>query len=495
MVSYRERIQEQLASEQGCIKGVGARSIALVYPSPYSVGMSSLGFQTVYRLLNDLPDTVAERAFLPDGDVGEVPHLVTYESGRPVSDFPVVAFSVAYELELTGLFRCLELMGVAPERRMRSEHAPLIIAGGPLTFSNPVPLVPFVDVIVLGEAEDLLAPLMEIIFAGATKGEVLKQLRDVPGLSVPEHHGEYLGTVAQCDSTQLPAHSVITTPLAVLSEMFLVENERGCSRACSFCVMRRSTNGGMRVIAPDRVIATIPEQAKRVGLVGAAVSDHPKLLDIVRAVVEGGREIGLSSLRADRLSPELVELLIRGGYRTLTVASDGASEVLRRGMLKKIRAKHLRRAAELAHEYKVPQLKVYMMVGVPGEGEEDIDELISFSLKQADICKGRTRLSLGVAPFVAKRNTPLDGAAFAGIREVDRVIKKLRRALRPKVELRATSSRWAWAEYQLAQGSAQAGLAAYRAHQQGGRFSDWKKAFKNLAPMHKSNPKLLPLVP
>ena len=474
-------IDRRLAEEQGTLYRTGRRGVALVYPSPYPVGMASLGYQQVYGVLNHLPDTFAERAFLQDEDVevGRAP-LITYESKRPVSDFPVIAFSVAYEIEMMGMFTCFQRAGVQPLAKLRTERDPWVVMGGPLTFSNPVPLGPFADVVVMGESEGLLSVLMDALFGGAPRAEVLRSLADTPGFYVPSVHGEHIPRVAAADDALLPACSSIITPDSALKNMFLIEAERGCSRGCTFCVMRRSTNGGMRVVPMERVLAKIPESATRVGLVGAAVSDHPRIVQIITAIVDSGREIGISSLRADRLTPEFVQGLVRGGYRTLTIASDAASERMRDEMQKRIREKHLLRAAELARDSGMQQLKNYMMIGVPGETDADLDELIAFSLKQSELAGPRIKTSLGIAPFVAKRNTPLDRTAFVGVREAERRLAYLRKGLHPKVEVRPTSARWAWAEYQLAQGGHDAGLAALEAWAGGGAFAAWKKAFIKL---------------
>ncbi len=221
------------------------------------------------------------------------------------------------------------------------------------------------------------------------------------------------------------------------------------------------------------MLSLIPKQAKRVGLVGAAVTDHPKINEIVRGVVDSGREVGISSLRADRLDDELVELLARGGYRTLTTASDGASERLREQIQRKTKEKHLVRAAELAKKHGMRLLKLYEMVGLPGETDDDIDELSRFATELSRIMP----LALGIAPFVAKRNTPLDGSAFEEIKTVENKLEKLRKTLRGKVEVRPTSARWAWVEYQLAQGGLEAGHRALAAHRAGGTFAAWKRAF------------------
>jgi radical SAM superfamily enzyme YgiQ (UPF0313 family) len=483
VIPFRDIRDARLSDERGTIFKQAELPFALCYPSPYAVGMSSLGFQTIYRRLNDLPGVAAERAFLPDDSaaarVGADP-LRTYESGRPVGDFPVVAFSLAYELELAGLVDCLDLAGIpllAEERLARAERFPLIVIGGPLTFSNPVPAAPYADVMLLGEAEETIVELCEAIRSSTSRGALLELLASRPGFYVPPVHGEHPPAVAAADDTLLPAFSQICTPHTELANMFLIEPERGCHRGCTYCVMRRSTNGGMRLVQPDRVKSLIPPDVRRVGLVGAAVTDHPGLPEILRFIVDSGRQVGISSLRADRLDDEIVGLLRRGGYRTLTTAGDGASERLRDEIQRKTRERHLMRAAQLARTHGMQQLKLYMMVGLPGETEADIDELGRFSLELAGTAG---RLVLGIAPFVAKRKTPLDGAPFEDIAVLDARLARLRAAVKGRVTLRPTSPKWAWVEYRLSQGGFAAGHAAARAARAGGRFADWKAAFADV---------------
>jgi len=478
MQSFREIREARLAAEIGTLRKQGDLPIALVYPSPYTVGMSSLGYQTVYRLLNALPGVSAERAFLPD-DARAARQtrepLCTYESARPVGDFPVVAFSLAYELELAGLVDCLDLSGIpalAAERTAARD--PLVIIGGPLTFSNPVPAGLYADVILLGEAERLLPVLVESILGFGDRDALLADLATRPGFYVPALHGETLPDIAKAPDEDLPAHSQILTPHTELRDMFLIEPERGCHRGCTYCVMRRSTNGGMRLVEPARVKSLIPADARRVGLVGAAVTDHPGLPEILRHLVDTGREVGISSLRADRLDDEIVGLLKRGGYETLTTASDGASERMRDVIQRKTKERHLLRAAQLCRDHGLRQLKLYMMVGLPGETDADFEELARFGLELARVAP---RVAFGIAPFVAKRNTPLDEAPFEAIDVIDGRLARLRAAVRGRVELRPTSAKWAWVEYRLAQGGFAAGLAAARATRAGGRFADWKAAF------------------
>jgi radical SAM superfamily enzyme YgiQ (UPF0313 family) len=255
--------------------------------------------------------------------------------------------------------------------------------------------------------------------------------------------------------------------------MFLIEAARGCSRTCTYCVMRRSTNGGMRKVEPDQILSKIPDHARRVGLVGAAVTDHPRLPAILRALVDSGRSIGVSSLRADRLNDELVGLLAAGGYRTLTTASDGASQHMRDEIKRGTSEENLRNAARLCRAHGMAALKVYAILGLPGETMADVDEMIRFSLELAELAP---RLVITVASFVAKRNTPLDRAPFEDIAILEAKLALLRTALRGRVKLVGESPKWAWIEYRLAQGGFAEGLAAVKAARAGGGFAAWKTA-------------------
>jgi radical SAM superfamily enzyme YgiQ (UPF0313 family) len=475
-VNARDIITRRLSRERGTILKSAPLRIALTYPSPYSVGMSSLGFQTIYRELNGREDTVAERAFLPD-DVDEHVRarqpLLTYEGLRPLGDYPIVALSVAYENELAGVIQTLQLGGIpaiASERDPRRH--PFVLMGGPLTFSNPTPLFHFADAVVMGEAEDVIHHVIDALNEHRTHDARLDALAAMPNVWVPARHGEALAAIAKCE--KVPAYSQIITPDTELSDMFLIESERGCSRQCTYCVMRRSTNGGMRLAPEQEILSLVPEGAKKVGLVGAAVSDHPRIVDIVNTLADRGLGVGLSSLRPDRLTDPFVAALKRGGYRTLTTAMDGPSVRLRAMLERRAKVEHLERCAELARAHGMQTLKLYLMIGLPTETDEDIDECVSFVTELSK----RTPIALGVAPFVSKRNTPLDKHAWAGIKVVEDRLDRLRKGLRGRADVRPTSARWAWVEYVLAQGGAREGMAVYDAVQRGGRFADYVKAFE-----------------
>lgn len=482
-------IRRRLAAEVGRIDKRAAFTVAHAYPSPYRAGMSSLGYLQIYKGIQGEEGMASERAFLGDDEAGEREGPITYEGLRPLGGFPVITLSVAYELELAGVVKLLEAAGIPALREERHDRHPFILAGGPLTFSNPLPLAAFADAIVMGEADTLALDALRALRDAPTRQAQLDALAALPHVFVPARHGDAMPGIAQCDDALLPAWAPIRTPEAELSDMFLIETERGCSRGCQYCVMRRSTNGGMRVVPMEKILGLVPEGARRVGLVGAAVSDHPKVVEIVRTLAERGCEVGLSSLRPDRLSDDFVGALRLAGYRTLTTAMDGASDRVRDLMDRKARIHHLERAAELARKHGMARLKLYLMVGVPTETDEDIDECVEFVGALSKIHP----IALGIAPFVSKRKTPLDAMPFAGIDVVEGRLDRLRKGLRGRADVRPTSARWAWVEWVLAQGGAAAGRAVYDAVQAGGRFADYKKAFEaaGVVPASKARSKRL----
>jgi radical SAM superfamily enzyme YgiQ (UPF0313 family) len=485
--SERALIERRRARELGTLAIGQSAPIVLAYPSPYHVGMSSLGFQTLYRLLNE-DGPGCHRAFLPDEwDRSSLAWpqprraILSYETEQPISDYPIIGLSVAYELELTGVVRLLEGAGIPLLAAERGPRDPIVIGGGPLTNSNPAVLLPFVDLLIAGEAEALLPEAVARIMDIRARRQAIDAVAELPHTirgEIERGYFEPLPTMASAPVHLLPARSAIVSPDTELADMFLIEPERGCSRRCTFCVMRGATTGGMRLLDIETPLALIPEHAKKVGLVGAAVTDHPQLEQLVARIVERGKGIGISSLRADRLTPTLLHNLAAGGYRSITVASDGISQRMRVALDRKIDEADLLRAAQLISTAGFRSMKVYEMMGAPGETDADVDELIRFALELARI----VRLTLTFSTFVAKRNTPLDRLPFMGVKPAEARLARIRRALEGKVELRPQPPKWAWIEYLLAQGGPEAGHAAIAAVHAGGGYRDWARALESLPP-------------
>ena len=439
--------------------------------------MSSLGYQVIYRMINERPEMACERIILPDdGDQptkGAHP-IVSMEGRRKLLAFQALAFSVTFDLDITGFFAILNGGGVPILRVERGPRHPPVILGGPLTASNPLPFGPFIDMAVIGDGEVAMPLLLDVISLATDREDMVEQAAKIRGVWVPEIHGDAVPNTEKV-SIGLPAYGQITTPHAELSDMFLVEASRGCPRFCKFCLVR-AVESPMRENDVQAVMARIPEHAKRVGLVGAAVSEWHGVRETLKRCIDRGLGVGISSLRADRLDEELVELLARGGYRTMTVASDAPSQRLRNKMAKGLKARHLVRAAHLAKRAGMIRLKVYMIIGLPDENEEDIAEMVALTKELASILP----VALGISPLVPKLHTPLGDAPFAGVRPIQRTLKDIRKRLRGSAEIRGTSARWAWVEYRMSQGGQDAGLAALDAWRHGGAFRAWEQAMESV---------------
>ncbi len=442
----------------------------LGYPAPYRVGMSSLGYLTLHRLVSARPNWCVERVFGTPSALGT--RLGSLETGAPVTDFHAVGISVAHELEIPAVAALLRGLGLNPRRRERQElrGSPLVIVGGPMTAINPRPLAALADLVVVGEADSAIHGLCDALEEGLTGEQGQELLGDAEGCWWPES-GAPPPPPLRVGPELLPAHSAIWSPDAELRDMFLVEVGRGCNRSCAFCATSRTAGGRCRVVEVERVLARVPDQATRVGLVGAAVSDHPGLREILGPLVDSGREVGLSSIRADRLDEDLVTLLARAGLRTLTLGVDGASARLRRQVHKGVTEEHVLQGARLASGAGLRRLKLYQLVGLPGETDEDLDEMVRFTRELSRILP----VTLGVSPFVPKPGTDLADASQAPPKEVDRRLRHIRKSLQGRVRIQPASARWAWVEARIAGGDESTGEAVLRAWEQGGKFADFKR--------------------
>ncbi len=461
--------------ERGVIKKSASVFIALGYPAPYRVGISSLGAQTIYRILNEQPEVSCERFYLGDPEDSAEP--TTLESGRSVRRADVLAFSIACETELAGLVRLLDNAGIPPVRSEREGRYAPVVVGGPLLGLDPRLAEPLADVVVVGEGEKAAAAVGRAVALGAKSVQDLSAaLRGEDGVWIPGSGEPPAPALAPREC--LPAAAAIWTPQAELGELFLVEVARGCPRGCRFCVMSRRARGAgpFRACEPSRVLAAVPDDAPSVGLLGAAVTDHPRLLDIVRPLVDAGKRVSLSSMRADRFDEALAELLSRGGARSLTLAVDGASAKLRELIDKGVCAQDVLRAAQAARRHGIRRLKIYAMLGLPGETDEDVDELAELLLELS----GGGGVSASVQAFVPKPGTPLEAEPMCDPGVLKKRFSRLRKRLKGRVRLLPTSIRWSTIDWRLAHGGSRSALAALRAGRAGGDFAAWSEALESL---------------
>lgn len=451
-----KRARARLEREQNTIrKDWGGRlPIALIYPNRYYLGMSNLGVHTIYRLLNNQSRVVCERAFWE----GEGP-VISLESQRPLADFAVLAFSVTYELDYFNVPQLLRAAGLPLYAADRDEGQPLIIAGGAAVTANPMPLSPFFDGLGIGEAEAILPAMLPIVSRGTRRRQLLEALAEVPGLYVPlvsPKKPVVRQFVASLDD--FPASSAIITPDTELGDLYLMEVARGCAWSCRFCLVSRAFCP-LRHVALDKLLAqaeTGLKYRRRLGLVGAVVSAHPQIESLVLELRRMGAEISLSSLRIKPLSATVLAAVLESGAKTLALAPEAGSERLRRVINKGISEADIFRAVTMMAGYRLKQLKLYFMIGLPTETDADIAEIVRLARGVKEVItrsKSGCRLVLNVAPFVPKAGTPFQWLGMASLEVLNSRLTQLKAALVPDgIKVKAESPAWSEVQAGLARG-------------------------------------------
>ena len=460
----RDRARATLAREVGyTIKPHGDRlRVALAFPNTYFVGMSNLGLQTVYRLFNERDDAVCERVFLPgrqelQAQLASGARLITLESQSPVHEFDIFAFSVSFEWDYTNVLTMLRLAGLPLYAQERTTRHPLIVIGGAVTFVNPEPLAPFADVIAAGEGEHLVPALVDAAHAATSREDLFTRLTPHRGFYVPslyearyDGEGRSAGHVARpgtdapvpvrkaaVKATERldPPHTSIFTPDTEFGSRLLVEVVRGCANLCRFCWAGYNYLP-VRAFDAERILQ-IAEAARphanRVGLVSIALCDHPAIERILERLVGMGYGISPASLRTDDLTEEIVGWLYKSGERSITIAPETGSDRLRRVINKTVTNAEILDRADLIFASGIENLKLYYMIGLPTEADEDLVGIrdLTLQLRERMLKHGRARGRLGriaasVNPLVPKPGTAYQWLPMEEPSVVEKKIKRLR---------------------------------------------------------------------
>ncbi|MDI6704036.1 MAG: radical SAM protein [bacterium] len=478
----RNRFKRLLSYEKGtiCKRHTVDLRVALVYPNTYFVGMSNLGFQVIYRLLNERKDTLCERTFLPEPeDMAEFIRtktpLFTLESFTPLREFDIIAISICFELDCLNILKIFELSRIPIRGKERDDTYPLVVAGGVMTWTNPEPIVDFIDVFVLGEGEEVIQEVLDIYKEerGSKKG-LLQNLSKIEGVYVPTISCNFpikRRLIRSLDN--YPVVSSIISPNTEFSNMFLIEVTRGCSFGCRFCL-----TGFVYRPFRYKVIDCIMDQVKealrytrRIGLVGGAVSIYPKIVDLCSKIRSAGGEVSLSSLRITSVTSDLLKNLHQ---KTITIAIDGSSFRLRQILNKQIEDKEILERLVLISDTKssITDIKLYLMIGLPEEKMEDIEALVRL-IKKIELKK---RLILSINPFIPKPHTPFQWIGMERKRVLHERLNYLRGNL-PKVHIVSSSLNRSFIQACLARGDRRLGDVLYLVHTKGVSFS---QAFKEL---------------
>lgn len=450
-----EKADSLISGEQGTVfKDPGGRiSVCLIYPNTYHVGMANLGFQGIYGLLNKRDDVVCERAFLPEeGDLAlhkkTGTPLFSLESKRPVAEFHIAAFSIPFENDYPNILRILDLARIPFLSSERTRFHPLLIAGGVCPSFNPEPVAPVFDVMFIGEAEESLHEFLERyregMNTGQTKGAAKEAALSVEGVYVPDcyavqYHED--GTLAEriplrdapavvrrrC-LEELSSAAVTTAIVSAESEfsnMYLIEAMRGCPWGCRFCLVGHMYRP-VRKKESDAIkdeITRAKQYTNKIGLIGPSLTDYAHIKEILGIQ---GVDFSITSLRASSKSAELVKLL--KGHKSISIAPEAGTERMRKVINKKISEQDILETSALILDAGVENLRLYFMVGLPTETEQDISGIVDLVRKIRQTSR-RGTLVLSISTFVPKPITPFQWHAMESLGRVKEKLKFIKKAL------------------------------------------------------------------
>jgi radical SAM family uncharacterized protein len=516
MISWKliQKAKGILEKERGAVQKTwgGKITICLLYPNAYHVGMSNLGFQTLYRILNADDDVVCERAFLPEPeDLQEYRNtqtpLFSLESQKFLSSFDILAFSISFENDFLNILTLLELAHIPPESRLRDDRYPWVIAGGVAVFLNPEPVSEFFDLFILGEAEEVIGEFLTVCRQTLSdkkkkeKDDFLKNLGGVEGVYVPKFYRVTYaenGKIEAMDPEpgfpkkvkrrwvskldQFPTQSTLFTPDTEFKEMALVEVNRGCPRGCRFCAacfvyhpFRNRSLSSLESIAKEAL-----SREHRIGLTGTAVSDHPKLLPLCQSILSQRGGISLSSLRVDAVTASLVQCLREGEDRTVAIAPEAGSERLRKMLKKGYPEEEILKSIDILVGNGLSQIKCYFLIGLPSETDEDVKEILLLAkrirhqiLSNQEHREKRWRLILSVNPFIPKPGTPFQWAPLEEAGELKKKLKMIQKGVRGEKGMGMIHDlpKWAYIQALLSRGDRRVGKILMATHRYGGNWS------------------------
>lgn len=474
-------------------------SVALAFPDTYEVGMSHLGIQILYEILNGKDDIVAERCFAPWPDMEDqlrrhgIP-LATLESRTPLQAFDLVGFSLQYELSFTNVLSMLDLGGIPVRRENRREGDPIVIAGGPCCF-NPAPMSAFIDAFVIGEGEEVILEIAAAMIRekGRNKGRdlILATLANIEGVYVPAVHSpdrkigkRIVADLNSCIGPIKPLAPLMKT----VHDRIVLEIARGCTRGCRFCQagmvwrpVRERRPALLQDMGDAMLTATGQEELSLLSLSSGDYSSIETLLPVLMDRYYAQRiALALPSLRVETLSNALIEAIKRVRKTSFTLAPEAGTQRLRNAINKGNTEEDLLKTSAMVFDAGWRAIKLYFMIGLPGEEEADLEGIVSLAHKVLRTAKNRGQVTVSLSTFVPKPHTPFQWQRQAGLEEISAKQSFFKSRLRHRnIQIKWHDARMSLLEGLFSRGDASLGPLIEAAYGNGCRFDGWSDQFRH----------------
>ena len=445
-------------------------NIVMAYPAIESFALSSLGYMWLYKITDTLEGINAQRIST---------NFPNY-NGKANA----IGFSMSFDFDFMGVFEILEKNKIPFYSKDRDESQPLVFAGGPVLTTNPAPYFDFFDFITIGDGEENFKQILEILKENLNKQETLKKISNIEGILIPS-------ISKKVKKSTVNLKNVIYTPVlsekSYFKETFIIEVARGCMNRCAFCTASY-LNLPFRSNDFDKIIDAIElglKHTNKIALLGAQISAHPdfnKILGYLKEKMDSGIdiELGISSLRTDSVTPELIQTLVKGGQKTSTIAIEAASERLRKFINKNLKEEQILNAVKIARENGLKGLKIYSMLGIPNETQEDIDEFLRLAKKIKQENKG-FEITFSFSSFVPKPQTPFQWSKREDTKSLEKKQKYLEKEFaKIGIDSKFSSIKWDYWQTILSRADENFGEVLVEVYKGGGKNRAYKSAIKIL---------------
>ncbi|NHJ48675.1 MAG: radical SAM protein [Asgard group archaeon] len=465
--------------------------MAFCYPNVYKAGMASLGLQLIYRLWNSYEGVACERSFLPQKAIVE-PY--TLESDRPLREMDVIAFTMQYEDDYVNILKILERANIPIETSERDDRHPLIIGGGPSAQSNPVPMSPFIDAFMIGDLEPVSDQLIiEGFLENSTRAKRLEALDSFDWMWVPSINKDKNVTFSpkkDLDDYFYPIKQIIPQLeeedpwYGAFGKSYMLEVVRGCNRGCSFCLTGKITkprrNRSLEKLKEIYRTGTKECDVSKITTIGSGISDYPHLIELCQSILDDGLTFSLPSIRADKITSDLVDMLAGANQKTITTAPEAGSEEMRKRICKGVTNDEIFKATEIAMNGGLSRLKLYFILGLPNETEQDVLAISKLAANIAKIGKNLRKIRISAGFFIPKPKTAYQDESLFTLKKLqqkERILKKEISSI-PRVDCDVGNPKWARIQTILSISGEEISQPLKYVSKLGGGLGDWRRALK-----------------